>query len=476
MRWGTHMRRRTRMTRWIPALVGGVAAALSAADPLPAQTLDLEEIEAVADSVAGWQIAEGLTPGMSVAVARDGEIIFAQGYGEADVEMGVAAGPETVYRIGSLTKQFTAAIVMRLVEAGEVSLDDSITEYLPDYPTQGHHVTVRHLLNHTSGIKSITGVDPGFRHREFRLDLSDEELLDLFAELPFDFEPGEEYRYNNSGYVLLGMIIEEATGTPYAAYVERELLEPLGLDHTWYCDNRRVIPNRAEGYAYDDGELVNSRYLSMRIPGAAGALCSTVGDLVRWTRLLHGGRVVSPESLRQMTDSTVLSTGETVSYGYGLDVGRLLGRPVVVHGGSTSGFVGYLVHYPDDGLTIAVLMNSVSGQRYAVAEALSRTAFGMERVVVPDLPLTAEDIARYEGTYTLRAGSRTLDLRVFGDDGQLKAQPAGQGVTRLRYQGDHTFITVVDDDVRLVFTVENGRAEGVTLHDGDAAIPGKRKP
>ncbi|MDX1494052.1 MAG: serine hydrolase domain-containing protein, partial [Longimicrobiales bacterium] len=214
------------------ALMAGITAAPAQA---AAQSMDLERLNVVADSVAHDHLARNVTPGVTIAVARDGEIVFQEGYGLADVENGVAARPETVYRIGSITKQFTAAGIMQLVEDGSLSLDDPITDYLPGYDTQGHPVTVRHLLNHTSGIKSYTGMGPTF-WEQARLDLSDQELVEVFSHEPFDFEPGENYLYNNSAYFLLGMILGEVTGTPYARWVEESVFEPLGMKSSRYCD------------------------------------------------------------------------------------------------------------------------------------------------------------------------------------------------------------------------------------------------
>ena len=250
-------------------------------------------------------------------------------------------------------------------------------------------------------------------------------------------------------------------------------LQPLGLDQTVCCDVRRVIPNRAEGYGYSNGELVNASFISMQTPGAAGAICSTVGDLIRWTRLLHGGEVISPASLRQMTAPTVEATGDTAAYGYGLRLGELDDHPMIYHGGSISGFQSVLVYYPDDGLTIAVLTNSIKGIPERVEEALARVALGIELL---NLPLTAKDMSRYEGIYALHANGGTLTLRVFPEDEKLNAELVGQGITPLLYQGDDEFIAVVDHDIRLDFAIENGRAESVAFHMGDQVFQGKREP
>ncbi|HEU0012064.1 MAG TPA: serine hydrolase domain-containing protein, partial [Longimicrobium sp.] len=444
------------MIRRIPALLAGAVGLLS---PLaaPAQALRLDRMAAVADSAAEVLMADTHMPGMSVAVARNGEVVFTRGYGMADVEMGVRAAPETVYGITSISKQFTAAMVLRLVEDGRIALDDSITKHLPDYPAQGRLVTIRHLLNHTSGINPMRGSSAVQDPQWFRRDMTYAEMVEQFGRQPFDFEPGEKHAYNNFAYYLLGEIVGRVAGTSYAARVDVEM-RVLGLPGTVFCDDRRIVPGRAESYEYGGGALTNARHVSMHVFGGSGALCSTVGDLVRWSHLLFGGEVVSSASLERMLAKTVLAAGDTVDYGFGVYLEELGGRRKVFHGG-TNPWGSYLAHYPEQGLTIAVLTN-LAGARDAAAEmeeALARAAFGMARA---DLPVTAEDIVRYEGTYTLQLGERTLDVRVFGEGGRLKSQATGQGVIRLRHEGGHTFVAAGDDDLRLVFTMEGGSATG----------------
>lgn len=441
--------------------------------PLHAQTLDLTRIEAVADSVAGAHIAADAMPAMTVAVARNGTIVFARGYGQANVETGTAAGIETVYGIRSVTKQFTAAAVLRLVEAGTIALDDPITKYLPDYDAQGRTVTVRHLLNHTSGIKDYTARNEA-QPNWLRHEVTYAEMMQLWGSRPFDFEPGAQYEYNSMGYWLLGEIVTRVTGAPYGEYVERELLAPLGLGRTVFCDARRVVPNRAAGYDHEGGTLVNAHYVSMSVFRAGGSFCSTVGDLVRWTHLLHGGEVVTAATLQQMTAPTVLTTGDTVGYGYGLKLDELGGHRKVHHGG-TFGFGAYLAHYPDDGLTIAVLTNSTRGRDKAeeVEEVLARTAFALP---VLDLPMAADAMAPYAGAYTYQAGAATREVRVFAEEGKLQVQFGSGRPMRLRSQGGHVF-QADGQPLRLIFNVRGERAEGFAIHAGRWEVtPVTRKP
>lgn len=338
------------------------------------------------DSLALASIEGGSVAALSIGVKRGGDLLLTKGYGLADIENGVSATAETVYRIGSITKQFTAAAVMQLVEAGQIDIDASMTEYLPDYPAAGQDVTIRHLLTHTSGIKSYTGLASWAPKKT--LDLSDEELVDLFKDEPVDFAPGERFLYNNSGFYLLGMIIEAVSGESYRDYLDAHVFGPLGMSRSLYCDERPIVPGRAEGYEQDGGELVNAEYLSMNQPGAAGALCSTVPDLLLWTSALRSGRVVSGASYGQMTISGTLNSGDDTGYGFGLGVGDLGGNSSVAHGGGINGFSTMMAHYMESDLDIVVLSNTASEDAGRVAQTIARWALGLE--VAVEIPTTEQ--------------------------------------------------------------------------------------
>ena len=276
-------------------------------------------------------------------------------------------------------------------------------------------------------------------------------------------------------YWLLSEIITRVTGVPWDQYLEQRLLRPLGLEHTFVADHREIVPNRAEGYQYQDGQLTNAPFISMHVPGGGGALSSTAGDLARWSHLLHSGKVVSAESYEQMITPTTLTDGKTQPYGFGLGFQESLGRQAIAHGGGIFGFTAHLIHYPEDGLSIAVLANERSVEADEVAEAVARAAFGMEGAT--DLPLTAEEMARYAGTYIMRRGQDTAELRITIEDGRLRSQLGGSSGTVLRHLGDHTFLPVVDPESRLIFEMssEGGRAEGVTLKSPQIEVKGLRK-
>ena len=293
----------------------------------------------------------------------------------ADLENGVLAAAETVYRIGSITKQFTAAAIMQLVERGKVALDDEIGEYV-DFPTGGHRVTVHQLLNHTSGIKSYTGLGDVWT-RTIPLPVTHEVLFGLLTDIPFDFAPGDEWRYNNTGFYLLGVIVENVTDKSYEEYLQQEVFDPLGLDDTSYCDEKKLIPHRAEGYESEDGELVNDDLIDMTHPFAAGALCSNVIDLLRWQQALERGEVVSAESYALMTTPTALNDSTETDYGYGIGVDTVEDHRRIAHGGGINGFVTMAARYPDDDLNVIVLTNTPGPTASDLEQRIARAALGL---------------------------------------------------------------------------------------------------
>lgn len=433
----------------------------------PERAAERDERLATIDRWAEEAVEAGRAAGISLAVERGGERLLARGYGHADLENDVVAGEQTVHRIGSITKQFTAAMVMQLVEAGEVELDAEIGRYA-DFPTGDHTVTVRHLLNHTSGIPSYTSLGEVFWSQS-RLDLTHDELLGLVRELPFDFEPGREWRYNNSGYYLLGVLIERVTGKGYAEVVQEHIFDPVGLEDTTYCGERELIANRAEGYELVDGELLNDQPLSMDTPFAAGALCSTVLDLLAWQRALASGEVVSPESYELMTTSGATAEGP-YGYGFGLSVSELEGHRKISHGGGINGFVSMLARYPDEDLGIAVLVNTPGPTASQLEERIARLMLGLEIEEVADEALEQHEAAFYVGTYDLGE----LQLRIFWSEDRLRGHTEGQPETVLRYQGEDTFVPDFDDTVRIVFHREGERVTGLTLFQGGSQMPGVR--
>jgi CubicO group peptidase (beta-lactamase class C family) len=454
----------------IRALSRGLLAGLLLAGRAAAQEVKAALLGRL-DSVVTAVLARATAPGAAVAVVDHGQLLMARGYGMADVEDGVPTTAETVFRIGSITKQFTALGVMQLVEQGKIRLDDEITKYLPDYPTQGHKVTIRHLLTHTSGIKSYTGLGPKFWAESSRLDLSNDQMLALFKDQPFDFNPGDRYQYNNSAFFLLGVIIEKVSGLPYPQYLRERIFDPLGLEATNYCDDRAIVPHRASGYEVDNGKLLNAAPISMKTPGAAGAICSTVLDLIRWQRAFNDARLISAESRDLMRSPFTLNNGQKTGYGFGLGVGQFEGKQTFSHSGGVNGFVTWLAYFPEADLTVTVLTNSGSGPAPRIGQNIARLALGIPLPVVLNLPIDAGVKAQAVGTYDMGEGK--LVVRENGKGG-LEAVLGPQPPTDLLYQGNNEFRPANNPDFLIRFRTSEGTAT-VIIETGGTTMRGKKQ-
>jgi CubicO group peptidase (beta-lactamase class C family) len=432
---------------------------------------------ATIDSLAMAFLADGPVAGVSVAVVKGRDTIVMKGYGLADVENDVPASAKTVYRIGSITKQFTSAAIMRLVDDGKLSLDDTLGRMLPSVTSAWRGVTLRRLLNHTSGIRSYTSTGPRWQRR-WREDMSPDTIVGLVRDDTLDFRPGARWSYNNTGYVLLGMIIERASAKPYATYLEDELYKPLGLSQTYYCSQKPIIKHRAQGYARDGRQLVNAEFLSMTQPFSAGALCSTVGDLVAWQRALAGGRVVRAASYAAMTTPESLADGKPITYGYGLGVSTLEKHRKVSHGGGINGFITDLAYYPDDTLHVVVLANTAPSNPGRLADQIARVALGMPLKVAPaGVTLAGAERARYVGQYQLAGpGGQTRRLRIFEQDAVMFGQIGSAAPRRLVAIGNHAFVLQDDPDVRITFAVSGERATKLTMSQPGQTLEATREP
>ncbi|HEU4596801.1 MAG TPA: serine hydrolase domain-containing protein [Pyrinomonadaceae bacterium] len=291
-------------------------------------------------------------PGLALAVVKDGQVIKERGYGLANVELDVPVTPETVFEIGSVSKQMTAAAVMLLVEEGKLSLDDKISKHLPGTPAVWNAVTVRHLLTHTSGIKNYTGL-AGFALSE---RLKREEFIKRIGAHPLAFAPGEAHSYGNTNYNLLGHIVETVSGKSYWQFVRERIFQPLGMSATNDRDPRHVLKNRADGYEWDGGALVGRDY-DLTDVFSAGAIVSTVRDLVKWDAALEGGRLLKKTSLEQVWTPTRLNDGREHPYALGWYVERVRGVGRVRHNGQTAGFAASIARYREERLTVIVLCN-----------------------------------------------------------------------------------------------------------------------
>ena len=321
------------------------------------------------DDYVRVQMKNRHVPGLSLAVVRDGQVVKAMGYGMANVEHSAPATENTAYQLASVTKQFTAVATMMLVEEGKLSLDSKVTEILDGLPAAWSGVTVRHLLNHTSGIKSYTGLKDFFVTA--RKDYDKAELIKLVADLPMEFAPGDRFAYNNTGYYLLGMILEKVSGKDYDAFLRARIFEPLGMASTRLNNLTEIIPNRAQGYAWRNGTLKHGEYVSPTQPFSAGALITTVTDLAKWDAALYGDKLLKRSALEAMWAPTKLNDGKMQDYGFGWEVSPYRTKKRLSHGGGIQGFSTFVERFVDDKVTVIVLANSENARSESIAHGVA---------------------------------------------------------------------------------------------------------
>lgn len=381
-------------------------------------------------------------PGVSVIVVDDGKIVLHTARGLANVETGEALTADSVFRIGSITKQFTATAIMRLAEQGKISLTDKLSKYLPDYP-DGDSISIHQLLNHTSGVKSYTAINGWMVESNTARNFSTEELIAEFKDQPVDFRPGEKWAYDNSGYVLLGAVIEKVTGESWHDYVTGELTGPLGIDSIQYRPDEAAVPNMAQGYASDGGKVVPAQKIHPSVPHAAGALLGTVEGLAEWTAALHGGKLVSAESLARMTTPTKTYDGETSPYGYALQLDEVRGYQTIGHGGGIFGFITASSYFPKEDVFVAVFMNStdVEPRPGLIAQKLGAMAIGDPYPEFTTLPVDAEAVAGLLGRYKFKEAVRDFTEK----DGKLYMQRDGGRIFEVYPAGDGVFHYGVND-------------------------------
>ncbi|HKI70146.1 MAG TPA: serine hydrolase domain-containing protein [Verrucomicrobiae bacterium] len=306
------------------------------------------------DKIVKDEMAKLRIPGVALAIIQNGRRVKTGAYGYSNLELKTRVTPDTVFEIGSITKQFTAACIMILAQEGKLSVDAPISRYLTNTPPSWSKITVRNLLTHTSGIKNYTGLD-GF---ELTRHLTQAQFIEKIGALPLDFQPGDKYAYCNTGFNLLGYIIENVSGENYWDFLRKRILQPLGMSATTSRNPRIIIPNRAEGYEQTkSGTLVNRDY-DLTDLFSAGSIVSTVGDLARWDAALNTDRILSESSKQEMWTPTKLNDGSIHQYGFAWMLSPLEGHRRISHTGETSGFNASFARFPADRLTVIVLCNA----------------------------------------------------------------------------------------------------------------------
>ena len=406
----------------------------------------------------------------SVLVARAGEVLLSAGYGLANLEHDVPNTPQTKFRIGSITKQFTAAAILQLQEQGLLEVHDSISTYLPDYPN-GEQITVHHLLNHTSGIPNYTELDNFEQTTKIKVTLDD--LIARFSGEPLEFTPGERYRYTNSGYVILTKIIETVSSHSYADYLQHQILEPLKMVDSGYDRQEVILPHRASGYIFSGEAYQNADFVDMSWPSGAGGMYSTIEDLYKWEQGLYTDTVLSASSREMMFTPKVVvraeEDGKGYYHGYGGIICTHYERKLLYHGGGIDGFSTRIARYPDERISIIVLTNidaAVATPVVPIANDLAAILFGEPY----ELPKQRQAIALDPAIYDAYVGQYELEpgwvMTVTKESSRIFMQWTGQERVEMFPESSTKFFVKVIDAQRTFVVDETGKASHVILHQG----------
>lgn len=390
----------------------------------------------------------------SVLVARGDEVLLSKGYGFANQEWKIPNSPSTRFRLGSVTKQFTAASILLLEERGKLNTGDLVKKYMPDAPAAWDKITIFNVLTHTAGIPSYTD----FPDHNPVNPITPEKLIAQFRDKPLEFQPGEGWSYSNSGYALLGYLIEKISGETYQEFVQSNLFTPLHMNDSGYDSNSQIIPQRAAGYTPSRDGIVNASYVHMSYPFSAGALYSTTEDLLRWEQGLFGGKLLSAASLKKMT------TPFKNNYAFGLEVRDAGGHKVIEHGGAINGFSTYLTYFPDEKLTIVVLSNVNGPTPPRISQKLAAVAHG-ETALWPEdrkeVTVSPKVFEPYAGVYEVQPGiTNTITI----ENGRLMSQIVGQPKVALFAESETRFFLKVTDAEVEFFKDDKGNVAYLVIH------------
>ena len=404
----------------------------------------------------------------SIIVARDGKPIISRGYGLANVEYDAPNTPKTVFRLASLTKQFTATSIMMLQERGKLNVNEPFCKYLTDCPSVWQPITIRQLLTMTSGIPGPSGLELGPLRG---LPVPWDQWLEATKKKPLDFVPGSEFRYGNPGYTLLGFIIERVSGKTYGEFLDENIFKPLEMTQSGYENPLRIIKNRATGYRQLPGDpITNVPYAEMIGFFSAGGIYSTTEDLLLWDQALYTEKLLSKKSIDEMyvPDKEILP-GK--SYASGVWVSRKHGRTEIAHGGNMAGFITYIARYPSDRVTVIVLSNNGRGSSGKISGVLSSIVFGSPYEMPYERKAIAVDSAildKYAGEYKAEKPSTTIIIT--NENGKLFQKRGGEQKQEMFAESDTKFF-LKTEDIQLIFAKDaNGVITGVTVYQGDGTI------
>lgn len=374
--------------------------------------------------------------GCATLIAKNGKIVYQKGFGNANVELNVASAPNSVFRIGSITKQFTAVAILQLYEKGLLHLDDEIQKYIPDYPIQPKKITIKNLLTHTSGIPNLTELNNlEIKHSPYGA----EELIDLFKDKPLAFFPGDKYQYSNSNYIILGYLIEKLSVKKYAEYIKSNIFDKTGMTHSYYDNSAQIIRNRANGYDLDTAyNVMNASFLNTTFPYSAGGLLMTVEDYFKWHQALWTNTLIKKESLQEATTPFILNDGTATGYGYGWALGNLLGSKTIEHGGFINGFSCKELYLPQEDILVVVFSNNTFLNIRGIADQAA--AIAANKPELKAIPISSKAKKRYTGTYRFSKDDSTT-IKIYEEHGQLFLKDSNApGPWRMHFTSENEFI------------------------------------
>lgn len=412
---------------------------------------DVNKIIAAADAIF-QQAYTNNSPGAAILIAKGDKILYRKAFGMANLELNVEMKPETVFQLASITKQFTSVAILMLVEQGKLSLKDPLSKFITDFP-RGNEITVHHLLNHTSGIKSYTNL-PEFRTKT-RIDMTPEEIIQFFKNQPLEFSPNEKYEYSNSGYLLLGYIIEQLSGMSYGEFIQKNIFDKLGMRHSYYADSYKIIPNRASGYQLYEGKYENAEYISTTIPYAAGSLMSTIDDMFLWSKAIRYNLLIAESSKRMAFTNHTLTNGKPTNYGYGWAINEMAGVPTVEHSGGINGFTTSGIYIPDSNIYSIVLTNIDDGNgpessNIKIVSALLGKPIKEKAVI----HISEKDMKKWVGAYQFEDVVRFITY----DQGVLYSVREGGRPIQLEPLSDNEF-RFANSLTTYQFSLENGQKQ-----------------
>lgn len=419
---------------------------------LSISVVSAQSLESKIDKILSKQFKSNGT-GVSALVAKNGKVIYRKAFGKANLELDIDMTSDNVFQIGSITKQFTAVGILMLLEEGKLTLKDDITKFIPNYPTNGKKITVHHLLTHTSGIKSYTGMSKF--GKAMMLDKSPLKFIDFFKNEPMDFDPGEKYKYNNSGYFLLGYIIEKVSGMSYQKFIKERIFDKIEMNNSYYGSHSEVIKNRASGYSKRSGKFSNAQYISLTLPYAAGSIMSTVDDMLKWQIAITTDVLVKEETIDKAFTNYTLNNGDKINYGYGWSINEINDVQTIEHGGAIPGYLSMGVFVPSDNVYVIVFSNC--GCKSPTNTALKIAALAMDKPMFEKnkaVSLSENQLKKWVGTYQFKNDVvRYITLK----NNQLYSKREGNSYASEIYPTSENTFSFEKGFITYRFAKENGK-------------------